>query len=184
MPRRDAQRNRELLLESARDAFAGHTGPSPVSLEAVARAAGLGIGTLYRHFPTREALVEEVYRTELAAVCASAAPLLERMRPDRALRVWMDRYGDFVQAKRGMAETLRVLLNAGLAGAGETRQRVRATVALLLDRGADAGLLRDDIAADDVVVSLIGVFLATAEASDRDQAGRMLDLLVDGLRSH
>jgi AcrR family transcriptional regulator len=186
--RRDAARNRTILLDAARTAFATADGDAPVALEAIARAAGVGIGTLYRHFPTREALVEEVYRAELADVCASAEPLLDELAPDVALRAWMDRYGDFVRAKRGMAETLRVVLAAGDHGGhdgapGETRVRIRATVGLLLERGAAAGSLRGDVDPDDVVVSLIGVFLATRDAPGRDQAGRMLDLLLDGLRS-
>jgi AcrR family transcriptional regulator len=179
--RADAARNRSRLLEAAAAAFGSSAGSSAVSLEGVARAAGVGIGTLYRHFPTREALVEEVYRAELGAVCDTAAVLLESLPPDEALRAWMDRYGDFVRAKRGMAETLRALL-ASSAAPGETRRRIRAAVDEILVAGAAAHVLRGDVQADDVVVSLIGVFLATAQAPDPLQASRMLDLLVDGLR--
>jgi AcrR family transcriptional regulator len=81
-----------------------------VSLEAIARDAGVGIGRLYRHFPSREALTEAAYRAELAEVCASAAELLERCPPATALRRWMDRYAAFVAAKQGMAESLRAIL--------------------------------------------------------------------------
>lgn len=179
--RADAARNRTRLLEAAAAAFESSAGTTAVSLEGIARTAGVGIGTLYRHFPTREALVEEVYRAELGAVCDTSAVLLETMPPDEALRAWMDRYGAFVAAKRGMAETLRALL-ASSAEPGETRQRIRAAVDDILVAGAAAHVLRADVAADDVVVALIGVFLATAQAPDPRQAGRMLDLLVDGLR--
>ncbi|RKR76503.1 TetR/AcrR family transcriptional regulator [Frondihabitans australicus] len=182
--RSDAARNRDRLRAAAAAAFEASAGSTAVSLEGIARDAGVGIGTLYRHFPTREALVEEVYRAELGAVCDTASTLLATLPPAEALRAWMDRYGAFVAAKRGMAETLRALLSAGVASApGETRQRIRAAVGEMLAAGAAEGTLRADVAADDVVVSLIGVFLATAEAPDRDQAGRMLDLLVAGLRA-
>src|SRR6185312_1176153 len=104
-PRADATRNRDRLLQVAREAFAAADGP--VSLEGVARAAGVGIGTLYRHFPTREALVEAVYAAELDDVTGSVAGLLERLPPDAALRAWMGRYAGFAAAKRGMVDTLR-----------------------------------------------------------------------------
>ena len=100
--RADALRNRERLLEVATAAFA--SGADQVTLEAIARKAGVGIGTLYRHFPSREALTEAVYRTELAEVAASATQLVNQHPPAIALRRWMDRYAEFVAAKRGMAE--------------------------------------------------------------------------------
>ena len=110
----DAQRNRTRLIEAARSAFAGPSATAaPVSLEAIAREAGVGIGTLYRHFPTREALTEAVYRTELDGVLAQAAVLLREHEPVVALRSWMEAYAAFVTAKRGMAESLRSLLAAG-----------------------------------------------------------------------
>lgn len=103
--RADARRNRERLLASAAAAFAAADGP--VSLEAIARDAGVGIGTLYRHFPNREALVEAVYSAELAEVAASAVELLDRHPPVIALRRWMDRYAAFVAAKRGWRNRCR-----------------------------------------------------------------------------
>ena len=121
--RSDARRNRERLLETAAAAFA--VGDGPVSLEAVARGAGVGIGTLYRHFPTREALIEAVYRAELADVSASAAQLLNEHPPADALRRWMDRYAEFVAAKRGMAESLRAIFESGAVERNETRARHR-----------------------------------------------------------
>ena len=108
--RSDARRNREKLLEVATAAFAAADG-RPVSLESIARDAGVGIGTLYRHFPNREALVEAIYRTELAEVAAAAGQLLKRHPPKTALRRWMDRYASFVAAKRGMAESLHAMFD-------------------------------------------------------------------------
>jgi AcrR family transcriptional regulator len=174
--RADARRNRERLLAAATAAFAAG---SAVPLESIARAAGVGIGTLYRHFPTREALVEAVYRAELAEVSASAAELLTRHRPVDALRRWMDRYASFVAAKRGMAESLCAIALSGAIEPSETRASIVGAVRLMLDAGADDGSLRDDVSADDVVTSLLGILLASGS---REQSGRMLDLLLDGLR--
>jgi len=181
----DAQRNRARLIEVARAAFAA--GPqgaaAPVTLDAIAREAGVGIGTLYRHFPTREALTEAVYRTELDGVLAQAAVLLRDQEPVAALRSWMDAYAAFVTTKRGMAESLRSLLQAGTITAVQTRQRVTDTIQTFLDAGVQAGSLRADVRADDIAASLVGVFLATPGPTQSDQASRMLDLLVAGIRS-
>jgi AcrR family transcriptional regulator len=155
-----------------------------VSLEGIARTAGVGIGTLYRHFPTREALVESVYAAELDEVVAAADTFLVDGSPaEVALRGWMNRYAAFVQAKRGMAETLRAALASGTIPASRTRAAVRGVVGRFLDAGAASGTLRDDVDPDDVTASLVGIFLATAGATDTAQRDRMLDLLVDGLRA-
>ena len=180
----DARRNRARLIEAARSALSASPpgAGAPVSLDAIARAAGVGIGTLYRHFPTREALTEAVYRAELDGVLAQAAVLLREHEPAEALRLWMDAYAAFVTAKRGMAESLRSLLQAGTISAAQTRQRVTDTIQALLDAGARAGSLRADVRADDVAASLVGIFLATPDPAQHDQAGRMLDLLAAGIR--
>ncbi|CAN5355854.1 TetR family transcriptional regulator [soil metagenome] len=174
--RADALRNRERLLEVAATAFAARDGA--VSLEAIARGAGVGIGTLYRHFPTREALTEAVYRAELAEVSASAGELLERHPPVEALRRWMDRYAEFVAAKKGMAESLRAVFESGAIELSDTRTAIVGAVGALLAAGAADGTLRSDVRADDVVSSLLGIFLASGS---REQATRMVDLLLDGL---
>src|SRR5919201_1270681 len=117
--RADALRNRERLLEVALRAFSSG---QEVTLEAVARNAGVGIGTLYRHFPTREALVEAVYRGELARLRDTAADLLASRAPDAALRAWMDGFADYVTAKHGMAETLRAIASTGAISPAQTQQ--------------------------------------------------------------
>ena len=147
----------------------------PVSLESIARDAGVGIGTLYRHFPNREALVEAIYRAELAEVAAAADQLLERHPPQDALRRWMDRYASFVAAKRGMAESLHAIFDSGAIEPSQTRASIVGAVDTLLRAGADDGSLRADVQADDVVSSLLGIFLASGSP---DQTGRMLDLLA------
>jgi AcrR family transcriptional regulator len=174
--RSDARRNREKLLEIATAAFTAADG-RPVSLESIARDAGVGIGTLYRHFPNREALVEAVFRTELAEVAEAAATLLKRHPPKTALRRWMDRYASFVAAKRGMAESLHAMFDSGAMQANDTRDRIAGAVDLLLRAGADDGSLRSDVQADDVVSNLIGIFLASGSP---EQTSRLLDLLVAG----
>jgi AcrR family transcriptional regulator len=177
--RSDARRNREKLLEVATAAFTAADG-RPVSLEAIARDAGVGIGTLYRHFPNREALVEAVYRTGLAEVAAAAGQLAKRHPPKVALRRWMDRYASFVAAKRGMAESLHAMFDSGAIQGSQTRDSIAGAVDLLLKAGAEDGSLRPDVQADDVVSSLIGIFLASGSP---EQTGRLLDLLVDGIAS-
>ncbi|OBI96936.1 TetR/AcrR family transcriptional regulator [Mycobacterium sp. 1465703.0] len=174
--RSDARRNRQRLLEAATAAFTAQGGA--VSLESIARDAGVGIGTLYRHFPTREALVEAVYRAELAEVAAAAGQLLKRHPPKAALRRWMDRYAGFVAAKRGMAESLQAIFASGAMEPTQTRDSIVGAVQLLLQAGADNATMRADVQADDVVSSLIGIFLASGSP---EQTGRMLDLLVAGV---
>jgi AcrR family transcriptional regulator len=178
--RADARRNRERLLEAALRAFSSG---EEVSLETIARQAGVGIGTLYRHFPNREALVEAVYRGELARLRDTAGELLASRAPDAALRVWMNGFADYVTAKRGMAETLRAIAATGAISPAQTQQTLTATVKGLLDAGAAAGTLRDDVAAADVLASLTGIFLIAGTPRQREQAGRLLDLLMDGLRT-
>jgi AcrR family transcriptional regulator len=180
--RADAQRNRENLLAAARRAFTA--GVADVALETIARDAGVGIGTLYRHFPTREALVEAVYRAERDRLCDSADELLATHRPDDALRAWMDRFADYVALKRDMADTLRMIIASGAVTSSEAREQLSTAAAKLLGAGAGAGTIRDDVRPEDVVVSLVGIFLICGDPEQRDQANRLLDLLMAGLRAH
>jgi AcrR family transcriptional regulator len=177
--RADAQRNRDRLLEVAARVFADG---GDVTLEGIAREAGVGIGTLYRHFPTREALVEAAYRNELARLCDAAAELLATAPPDRALRTWMDRFVDYMTTKRGMKEALRAVVASGGNPFAHSRDRMSEALGLLLRAGAEAGTLRPDVDPVDVLSGLTGVSLAAGEPAQRAQAGRLLDLLVDGLR--
>ncbi|WP_318213885.1 TetR/AcrR family transcriptional regulator [Streptomyces sp. SCL15-6] len=177
--RRDARRNRDKLIAAAQNAFAAAEGP--VSLEAIARRAGVGIGTLYRHFPTREDLVDAVYATELDAVTASVPTLLDQHPADVALRAWMGRYAAFVATKRGMRETLRAGFASGRIAA-PSRERVTATVATILEQGAADGTLRTDADPEDVTMLLVGVFVAITDGAPRERTDRLLDLLTDALR--
>jgi AcrR family transcriptional regulator len=179
-PRADAERNRNRLLDVARAAFA--SGQNPVTLDQVARDAGVGIGTLYRHFPTREALVEALYRKELADLCASAADLLQTHAPAAALRAWMDRFADYVAAKREMADALRAVLAAGTVTVSQARAELTTAVRTILDAGAATGELRADVRPEDVVAMIVGAFTATSLAGGQEQLERMLDLLMDAIR--
>jgi AcrR family transcriptional regulator len=179
-PRADAERNRLRLLEAAQAAFA--TVGGPVTLEQVARAAGVGIGTLYRHFPTREALVEALYRKELAALCASTGELLAALPPERALRAWMDRFADYVAAKREMADTLRAVFAAGAVTVSQAREELTGAVKVIMDAGAADGSLRADVRPEDVVAMVVGCFTATSVAGGREQLERMFDLLTEAVR--
>ncbi|MGA5037475.1 TetR/AcrR family transcriptional regulator [Streptomyces capoamus] len=178
--RADARRNRERILEAAVRVFS-EKGPD-VAIDTIAKAAGVGSATLYRHFPTREALVEAAYRNELARVCDSAAKLLAGNAPDRAIRLWMDDFIDYVAAKQGMADALRAAVASGADPFAETLDKLGTALRTLLRAGADAGLLRPDIDPFDVGFSLAGVALITSAPDQRERAGRLLDLLLDGLR--
>ncbi|NUR57436.1 MAG: TetR/AcrR family transcriptional regulator [Catenulispora sp.] len=178
--RADAQRNRQRLIEAAQRAFT--SGDGKVSLEAVAKQAGVGIGTLYRHFPTREALVEAVYLTERTRLCQAADELLTAQPPQDALRSWMDRFADYIATKREMADALRALIADGTITGSQARAELSAAVHRILIAGAAAGTIRKDVAAEDVVVALVGIFSVCSLPGQREQAGRLLDLLMDGLR--
>jgi AcrR family transcriptional regulator len=179
-PRADAERNRARLLDAAKAAFA--SAQAPVTLEQVARAAGVGIGTLYRHFPTREVLVEALYRQELAQLCAAADGLLATRAPECALRAWMDLFADYVEAKREMADTLRAVFAAGAVTVSQARQELTVAVRTILDAGVAGGTLRADVRPEDVVAMIVGAFTATSLDGGQEQRARMFDLLTDAVR--
>ena len=180
--RADARRNRERLLEAAVRAFASDG--ADVTLEAIAKTAGVGIGTLYRHFPTRDALVEAAYRQELAHLCDAVPGLLRSLPPDEATRAWMDRFIDYMTTKRYMAGALQAVIASGGDPYAESRARLIAAITTLITAGISAGTIRADVEPNDVLLALSGVSLAAGAPDQREQAGRLLDLLVDGLRHH
>lgn len=181
--RADAARNRELLLAAAVRAFTTESagGPAP-TLDRIAKDAGVGIGTLYRHFPNREALVEAVYRNELDRLCAAATELVGQLPADRALRAWMDRFVDYVITKKHLADSLHALVACGHNPFARSRERMVDAIRALQEAGVADGTLRPDVDAADVLVGTSGVCMAVADPEGRAQAGRLLDLLVDGLR--
>lgn len=180
--RADARRKRSQVVAAALAELA-EVGPDRrLSLEAVAGRAGVGIGTVYRHFPSREALLAAVYDEELGRLCAGVPALLAAMDPDDALLAWMGRYADFVDSKRAMGEDLGRLIAAGSVTQAGTRARLAAAVAALLEAGAATGALRADVAAEDVVALMAGALVASVGDRPREQAERLLAVLIDGLR--
>ena len=177
--RADAQMNHDRLLDAAARAFAREG--VGASLKAIAQDAGVGIGTLYRRFPTRETLVEATYRNEVARLCAVAPELLQASPATEALRTWMDRFVDFMATKQGMADVLRAVL-VSHADIMQTRALLADALATLLTAGAAEEMVRSDLDPMDVLMGLGGVTLIAGESDQRDLAGRLLDLLMDGLR--
>jgi len=178
--RADAQRNRQRLLAAAVAAFS-QEGPE-ATLESIAKDAGVGIGTLYRHFPSREALVDAAYRSELARLCDAVPELLDVMPPDKALRTWMDMFIEYMTTKRGMADSLRMVIASGGNPFAESRSRLLAASSALMQAGAADRTLRGDLDPADLLASMSGMSLAAGDPAQRAQAGRLLDLLIDGLR--
>jgi AcrR family transcriptional regulator len=175
----EARRNRETLLGVAARAFATNEGR--VTLESIAWDAGVGIGTLYRHFPTRDALVEAVYRDQMERLGEGARELLEHEPPAVALRQWMSLFADWAATKHGMIDALRSMITAGDLDVDGTHAHLNSTLQTFLDAGAKAGDLRDDVDAADILAMLAGILSVATAPDRRDQADRLLDLVVAGL---
>lgn len=179
-PRADAARNREQLLAVATRVFMSADLES--SMRAIAREAGVGIATLYRHFPTRESLVDAVYSDQVDRLTAGAHDLLGRLPPAAAMRRWMDLFGDWIATKNGMLDTLLSMIQAGEIAHAETRGHLLAAITTILDAGRATGDLRCDVTADDIAAALIGIFTVAPRPEREASANRLLDLLMDGLR--
>ncbi|MGE4249703.1 MAG: TetR/AcrR family transcriptional regulator [Parvibaculaceae bacterium] len=179
--RADAQRNRDKLVEVAGLAFAEHG--IDTSLEEIASRAGVGIGTLYRHFPTREHLVEVVYRREVEALCQAADELAKKHPPDAALAEWMQRFVDYIAAKRGMAASLKLLLASNSEFFAEASGRIPAALQRLIDAAVADGSIRADIDNSDLMSALSGIYGAPQTPDWRQRSKRLVTLLMDGLRS-
>ncbi|MGV9645350.1 TetR/AcrR family transcriptional regulator [Streptomyces sp. NPDC003514] len=177
--RADAQRNRDKILAAAVRAFT--TEGLDAHLERIAKEAGVGSATLYRHFPTREGLIEAVYRNEVAQLCDAAPALLAEKAPLDALRAWTRLFLDYVTAKYGMIDALRSITATGANPYGHSRELIRTAIALLMDACADAGAIRRDIRPSDIAAALEGIASTSAGADHREQAERLLDLTLDGL---
>jgi AcrR family transcriptional regulator len=178
--RADAQLNQDRLLEAAARAFARDG--SEASLKAIAKDAGVGIGTLYRRFPTRERLTEATYRNETARLCAAAPELLQTSPAAEALRTWMDLFVDYMATKHGMADALHAVLVTEGDLRMQTRDLLTEALATLMAAAAADQTIRPDIDPNDVLMGLGGVTLIAGEPGQRDLARRLLDLLMDGLK--
>jgi AcrR family transcriptional regulator len=177
--RADAQKNRQRLLEVAVRALSEQG--ADVAPAKIAKLAGVGVGTLYRHFPTREALIEAAYRSDLTRLCDTVPDLLAKHTAAQALRIWMGHCVDHAMTKHGMADALRVVLASGVNLYAESRSLLTEAIAALLQAGASDGTLRTDLDPFDVLIMLSGIPLAVGEWGTSQQITRLLDLLMDGL---
>ena len=177
-PRADAQRNRELILEAAKDVFTrvGAAG----SLDEIARQAGIGPGTLYRHFPTRDALIEAVYRSEVEKLAAAAPRFAATLPPLEALRAWMLLFIDHVAGKMLIVPAMDTVAGGSSRLIMGARGLIRSTFADLARRAIASGELRQDIDPDDLVRALVGVFHTTYEPGWEQTARRLVDILIAG----
>jgi len=178
--RTDALRNRARLIEAAAEVFG--RGAPHASLEAVAREAGVGIGTLYRHFPTREALFEAVYRREVDQLGDLAERLARDAEPVQALRRWLHANVRLVATKRGMVEALQLAAIGSPELKAYSFDRLKTGLALLLDRGVASGELRPDITAEDLLRTVVGIFYADSSSRWPASALRIIDVFIEGLR--
>jgi len=179
--RADATRNRDQLLTVASRVFL--SAATEPSMRAIAREAGVGIATLYRHFPTRESLVDAVYRDQVAGLTGGARQLLAQLPPAAALRRWMDLFGDWIATKNGMLDTLLVMIESGEIPHGQTQTELLAAIDDILAAGRAAGEIRADVTAEDIAASLIGIFTVAPAPEHEARARRLLNILMDGLRA-
>jgi AcrR family transcriptional regulator len=179
-PRADAIRNRERVLEAAKAVFSA--GGPEASLEAVARRAGVGIGTLYRHFPTREALFEAVYRREVQQLSELAEQLKSEADPVDALRRWLRSNVEFVATKKGMSAALALAVQSSSELTAFSFDRLTKAVGALLDRAVAAGEIRSDISPEDLLRALVGMCYLHDQPGWQKSVVRLLDVFVDGLR--
>jgi AcrR family transcriptional regulator len=168
-----------LLAVATRVFAAADTQPS---MRAIAREAGVGIATLYRHFPTRKSLVDAVYRSQVVRLTTGARKLLQRLPAAAAMRRWMDLFGDWIATKNGMLDTLLAMIEGGEISHGHTRTELLAAIDTILDAGRAVGDLRRDVTAEDIAAGLIGIF-TVAPKPRAALARRLLNLLMDGLRT-
>ena len=180
-PRADAVRNRERVLEAAKAVFSA--GGPDASLEAVAEAAGVGIGTLYRHFPTREALFEAVYRREVQQLADLAEELKQKAEPVAALRQWMRSNVRFVATKKGMSAALALAAYKNSELYSYSFDQLTRAVRGLLDRAVAAGEIRDDVSPEDLLRALIGMCYVQDQAGWQKNVLRLVDVFIDGLRT-
>ncbi|MGI8523781.1 MAG: TetR/AcrR family transcriptional regulator [Mycobacteriales bacterium] len=178
--RADACRNRQRLLDVASDAFS--TSGVEASLEKIAKAADVGIGTLYRHFPTRDAMVEAVYRHNVDLLCAGAEELSASLPADQALAEWMQRFVSYVGTKKGLATYLKSVVSADSDLFQSTQARVRQTIGSLLAAAAEAGTVRDSVDGMDLLRALSGVCMLSDQPGGPEKGARVAALLMDGLR--
>jgi AcrR family transcriptional regulator len=179
-PRSDGQRNRERLLEAAKLAFT-ESGVN-VSLDEVARRAGVGPGTLYRHFPTRDALLESVYRTEVERLAAAQRTFAETMAPAEALRAWMNLFVDYIAAKQIIAPALNTMVSGPSRVYEASGEQIKSAIGSLVERAVQSGDIRPDLDPLDLLRALVGVSNVASVPDWPASAKRLVDILIAGSR--
>jgi AcrR family transcriptional regulator len=178
--RADAQRNRERILEIAKDAFT-RSGAN-ISLDEVAKQAGIGAGTLYRHFPTRDTLLEAVYRTEVEKLAAAERKLAEAMSPLEALRAWMLLFVDYIATKQIIAPALNTAAGGRSKVFEGSADLIRGAIHALVERSIKSGDIRSDLDPLDLLRALIGVSNVASVPGWQQSARRLVDILLLGSR--
>jgi len=179
-PRADALRNRERILEEAKTAFT-HAG-SDVSLDDVARQAGVGIGTVYRHFPTRDALLESVYRAEVGKLAEEARKLTDSLPPLDALRAWMMLFVDYIATKKIIAPALNSMVGGPTKLFESSGTQIKDAIHALVTRAVDSGDIRADLVPLDLLRALVGVSNVASAPDWQQSAKRLVDILLLGSR--
>lgn len=179
-PRADAERNRDRILEVAKDAFTKFG--AEASLDEVAKQAGVGAGTLYRHFPSREALIEAVYRTEVEKLAAAERNFAETMPPIEALRAWMMLFVDYIAAKKIIAPVLNTLLGGASKVFESSHTPIWDAIRGLVKRAIKSGDIRKDLDPIDLLRALIGVSNVATGTDWQQSAKRLVDILITGSR--
>jgi AcrR family transcriptional regulator len=179
-PRADAQRNRERILEVAREAFTRFG--AEASLDDIAKQAEVGAGTLYRHFPTRDALIEAVYRSEVGKLAAAERKFTETMPPVEALRAWMLLFVDHIAAKQIIASALNSVAGGPSKLYEGSRGLVQGAIDALVKRAIESGDIRPDLVPFDLLRALIGVAHVSSGAGWQQSARRLVDILITGSR--
>ena len=179
-PRADGARNRQLLIDAAKAGFA-EVGIN-VSLEEIAHRADVGIGTLYRHFPSREAVVEAVYRREVEQLAEAVPQLLDSWAPGEALHKWMHLFVDYIATKRLIAPSLGPRTGPSSALYATSAELINGAISTLVKRAAASGDVRKDIDPSDLLRAMIGVSFQNPDVGWEASARRVIDLLMDGLR--
>jgi AcrR family transcriptional regulator len=178
--RADARRNRDALLAKAREIFAA--GDFDLRFDDFAKLAGVGTGTLYRHFPTREALAEAVYQEEITAICARARELRATLPARAALASFLYGLVSYLYAQQGLARTLATLMATRQDAMAEGALALSQAVADLLAAGVEEGTVRDDMGVGVIMMALQGIWVACGHPGNRADADRVVTLVLDGLR--
>jgi AcrR family transcriptional regulator len=179
-PRSDAQRNRERILETAKGAFTRHG--ADASLDEIAKQAGVGAGTLYRHFPTRDALIESVYRSEVEKLAAAGRSFAAAMPPVEALRSWMLLFVDYIAAKHIIAPALNSVVGGPSRLYEDSRSLIQGAMVELVKRAKKSGDVRRDLDASDLLRAVIGASYVGSGHDWQQSARRLVDILIAGSR--